>query len=91
MKKTILTSIMSLFMAFNVFAGGDNSVYIDQTNADNSTVNITQTGANNTVGDPNNVGTPSFEIEGNSMLFTILKGTFSLEKIFAKAFIFPIP
>lgn len=52
---------------------GGNSVYIDQTNADNSTVNITQTGANNTVGDPNNVGTPSFEIEGNSMLFTILQ------------------
>lgn len=52
---------------------GGNSVYIDQTNADNSTVNITQTGANNTVGDPTSIGSPSFQIEGNSMLFDIIQ------------------
>lgn len=70
MKKTILTGIMSLFMAFNVFAGGDNSVYIDQTNADNSTLTITQTGSGNSVGDRTNLITPAFIIEGNSMNIT---------------------
>ena len=49
---------------------GGNSVYIDQSNADSSSVSITQTGSNNTVGDPTSVAYPSFIIEGNSMFMT---------------------
>ena len=73
LRNILLFVILTVINQSSVGDSGGNSVYIDQTNADNSTVNITQTGANNTVGDPNNVGTPSFEIEGNSMLFTILQ------------------
>lgn len=74
MKKTILSSIMSLLLATNVFAqanSGGNSVYIEQTNADNSTVSITQTGSGNQVGDRTDLVTPAFVIEGNSMNLTI--------------------
>ena len=73
LRNTLLLIMMIAMSRSSLSDSGGNSVYIDQTNADNSTVSITQTGANNTVGDPNNVGTPSFEIEGNSMLFTILQ------------------
>lgn len=73
LRNILLFVMLTVINQSSVGDSGGNSVYIDQTNADNSTVNITQTGANNTVGDPNNVGTPSFEIEGNSMLFTILQ------------------
>lgn len=73
LRNTLLLIMMIVMSRSSLSDSGGNSVYIDQTNADNSTVSITQTGANNTVGDPNNVGTPSFEIEGNSMLFTILQ------------------
>jgi len=73
LRNTLLLIMMIAMSRSSLSDSGGNSVYIDQTNADNSTVSITQTGANNTVGDPNNVGSPSFEIEGNSMLFTILQ------------------
>lgn len=50
---------------------GNNSVYIDQTNADNSTVTINQTGANNQVGD---FGTNSpFLLDGNAMTLSIIQ------------------
>jgi hypothetical protein len=75
MKKTILFGIMSLLLTSNLFAqaqaSGGNSVYIDQTNADNSTVHITQTGSGNQVGDRSDLVTPSFVIDGNSMSLTI--------------------
>jgi hypothetical protein len=69
MKKTILLGIMSLLFVTNIFAqsSGDNSVYIDQTNADNSTVSITQTGSGNKVGDRTDLIMPAFTIDGNSM------------------------
>ena len=70
MKKTILASIMSLLLG-NAVASGNNSVYIDQTNADNSVTLITQTGSGNQVGDRTNMLTPSFVIDGNAMLLTI--------------------
>ena len=52
---------------------GGNSVYIDQTNADNSVVTITQTGSNNRVGDPDSNSAPSFQIDGNTILATIIQ------------------
>jgi len=52
---------------------GGNFVYIDQTNADNSGVSITQTGSNNTVGDHTSLTAPSFVIEGNSMFVTMIQ------------------
>lgn len=70
MKKTILASIMSLLLG-NAVASGNNSVYIDQTNADNSVTIITQTGSGNQVGDRANMLTPSFVIDGNAMNLTI--------------------
>jgi hypothetical protein len=70
MKKTILASIMSLLLG-NAVASGNNSVYIDQTNADNSITLITQTGSGNQVGDRTNMLTPSFVIDGNAMNLTI--------------------
>ena len=73
LRNTLLLIMMIAMSRSSLSDSGGNSVYIDQSNADNSTVSITQTGANNTVGDPDNVGTPSFEIEGNSMLFTMLQ------------------
>jgi hypothetical protein len=64
--------IMSLLM-FNAYAqnSGNNSVYIDQTNADNSTITITQTGSGNQVGDRTNLLTLSFLIDGNNMNLVI--------------------
>ena len=75
MKKTILLCIMSLLFVTNIFAqsSGDNSVYIDQTNADNSTVSITQTGSGNKVGDRTDLVTPAFVIDGNAMDLTIVQ------------------
>ena len=72
MKTKLLTLVMGLLLVGSAMAdSGGNSVYIDQTNADQSTVTITQTGANNTVGDSNTTtGTP-FTIDGNSMNLTI--------------------
>ena len=68
MKTKLITMVMGLLLATGAWAdSGGNSVYIDQTNADNSTVTINQTGSNNTVGDPSNVGSPSFVIDGNSI------------------------
>lgn len=73
MKKTVLSGIMSLLLASYAFAAdsGNNSVYIDQINADNSVTIITQTGSGNKVGDRDNMLTPAFNIEGNSMILTI--------------------
>ena len=69
MKTKFIAFVMGLLLAFSAWAvdSGGNSVYIDQTNADNSTVTITQTGSNNTVGDPSSVGSPSFVIDGNGI------------------------
>ena len=70
--KLIATLVMALLLGSSAMADtGGNSVYIDQTNADQSTVSITQTGSNNNVGDSNTTtGTP-FAIDGNSMSLTI--------------------
>ena len=64
MKSKLITFVMALLLATSALAtdSGGNSVYIDQTNADNSTVTITQTGSNNSVGDPSSVGSPQFAI-----------------------------
>ena len=74
MKKTIL-SVMSLLSINSAIAtdSGNNSVYIDQSNADNSIVTITQTGSGNTVGDRNDLIIPAFVIDGNSMMLTIVQ------------------
>ena len=72
-RNLLLFVMLTVINQSSIGDSGGNSVYIDQTNADNSTVNITQTGANNTVGDPTSIGSPSFQIEGNSMLFTIIQ------------------
>ena len=71
MKSKLITFVMGLLLAFNVLADGGNSVYIDQTNADQSTVSITQTGSNNNVGDVNTTTGDAFVIDGNSMNLTI--------------------
>ena len=72
MKAKLITFVMALLLATGALADtGGNSVYIDQTNADQSSVTITQTGSNNNVGDSNTqTGTP-FTIDGNSMNLTI--------------------
>jgi hypothetical protein len=66
---------MSLLFVANVCAtdSGGNSVYIDQTNSDNTTVSITQTGSGNQVGDTTSLITPSFIIDGNAMDLTIVQ------------------
>ena len=73
MKVQAITFVMASLFSISAMAtdSGGNSVYIDQTNADSSTVSITQTGSNNTVGDPNSLMSPSFVIDGNSMALTI--------------------
>lgn len=86
MKSKLITFVMGLLLTLSAWAvdSGGNSVYIDQTNADNSTVTITQTGSNNTVGDPDSIGSPSFVIDGNAIELSItqdgmnnsLKGNF---------------
>lgn len=75
MKKTIISNVMSLLFVGSALAngGGNNSIYIDQTNADNSTVMITQTGSGNAVGDRSNLITPAFVIDGNAMNLTIVQ------------------
>lgn len=73
MKKTIIVSALSLLFVGSVLAGGNNSVYIDQTAADNSVITITQTGSGNNIGDRNNMITPSFAIDGNNMILTIVQ------------------
>ena len=72
--KHIIFIMMAMF-ALNSFgqSSGGNSVYIDQTNADGSTLSITQTGSGNNVGDPSSMGSPSFVIEGNNMDLTIVQ------------------
>jgi hypothetical protein len=64
---------MGLLLAGSALAvdSGGNSVYIDQTNADNSSVSITQTGSDNKVGDPNSLLNPSFKFDGNGITATI--------------------
>jgi hypothetical protein len=73
MKVQAITFVMASLFSISAMAtdSGGNSVYIDQTNADSSTVSITQTGSNNTVGDPSSLTSPSFVIDGNSMALTI--------------------
>ena len=73
MKSKLITFVMGLLLAVSVWADGGNSVYIDQTNADQSTVTITQTGSNNNVGDVNTTTGDPFAIDGNSMFLTIIQ------------------
>lgn len=69
----IVMFAVSLLFSVSAWAvdSGGNSVYIDQTNADNSSVSITQTGSDNSVGDPTSLLTPQFVIDGNSMNLNI--------------------
>ena len=76
MKKTLralFAFVMSLVLVASAFAtnSGNNSVYIDQTNADNSTLTITQTGSGNAVGDRASLLQPAFLIDGNNMVATL--------------------
>jgi hypothetical protein len=71
MKSKLITFVMGLLLAVSVWADGGNSVYIDQTNADQSSVTISQTGSNNNVGDSNTTTGNPFTIDGNSMFLTI--------------------
>ena len=75
MNKKLITFFVMVILVTNVFAqsSGGNSVYIDQTNADSSTLSITQTGSGNMVGDPNSISSPAFAIEGNNMSLTIIQ------------------
>ena len=74
LQKLIIASLFLVVHSSNAADGsGGNSIYINQTNADNSTVSITQTGSNNTVGDPTSILSPAFVIEGNSMFLTIIQ------------------
>lgn len=72
MKKTAIALSMALLLS-NAFAtdSGGNSVYIDQTNADQSSLTITQTGSGNKIGDPTNLVTPAFLIDGNTMILVM--------------------
>jgi hypothetical protein len=73
LRQGIIMFAVSLLLTASAWAtdAGGNSVYVDQTNADQSTVSITQTGSNNSVGDPTSLLTPQFAIDGNSMNLTI--------------------
>jgi hypothetical protein len=73
LRQSFIMMAASLLLAGSAWAtdAGGNSVYVDQTNADQSTVSITQTGSNNSVGDPTSLLTPQFAIDGNSMNLTI--------------------
>lgn len=66
-----LTLLMANAYAQSAANSGNNSVYIDQTNADNSTITITQTGAGNNVGDRSDLLMPSFVVDGNNMNLVI--------------------
>lgn len=73
-RNIVMMAVSLIFAGFTMAAdSGGNSVYIDQTNADNSSVSITQTGANNSVGDKTSLLTPQFAIDGNAMFLTILQ------------------
>jgi hypothetical protein len=72
MNSKLITFVMALLLVGSAMADtGGNSVYIDQTNADQSSISITQTGSNNNVGDTNTSTGTSFAIDGNSMSLTI--------------------
>ena len=73
MKTKLIAFVMTMLLASGALAvdSGGNSVYIDQTNADNSSVTITQTGSGNSVGDPNSLTAPSFKIDGNGITANI--------------------
>lgn len=71
--KFITGFVMGLLLVGSAVADSGNSVYIDQTNADNSSVSITQSGQGNMVGDPNSVANPQFTIDGNNMNLTIVQ------------------
>lgn len=75
MQKTVLSGIMSLLFvtSANAVDSGNNSVYIDQTAADNSVTTITQSGSGNQIGDRTNLITPAFAIDGNNMILTIVQ------------------
>ena len=75
MNKTLITFFVMVILATNAFAqsSGGNSVYIDQTAADGSTLSITQTGSGNVVGDPTSLISPAFVIDGNNMDMTIVQ------------------
>lgn len=73
MRVTLLLIISVMISSSSIADSGGNSVYIDQTNADNSVVSITQTGSNNRVGDPDSSSAPSFQIDGNTILATIIQ------------------
>ena len=74
MKKTIFALVMSILFADLAMAvsSGNNSVYIDQTNADQSVILITQTGSGNNLGDRSNLITPSFVIDGEPNFLSII-------------------
>ena len=69
----LLTILVVALSSTAALADTGNSVYIDQTNADNSTVSITQSGTDNRVGDPNSLTNPQFSIDGNAMNLTIIQ------------------
>lgn len=70
MKSKLITVVMGLLLASSAFGvdSGGNSVYIDQTGADSSSVSITQTGSNNVVGADVTGG--AFAIAGGGVSFT---------------------
>lgn len=70
LSRKILTIFVVALSSTAALADSGNSVYIDQTNADNSSVSITQSGSGNVVGDPNSLSNPSFVIDGNAMMIT---------------------
>ena len=73
MKTKLIAFVMTMLLVGSALAvdSGGNSVYIDQTNADNSSVTITQTGSDNSLGDPNSLTSPSFKIDGNGITANI--------------------
>ena len=71
--KFITAFVMGLLLVGSAFGDAGNSVYIDQTNADNSTLSVTQSGSDNKFGDPTNLSSPSFVIDGNNMDLTIVQ------------------
>jgi hypothetical protein len=73
-RNIVMMAISLIFAGLTMAAdSGGNSVYIDQTNADNSSVSITQTGSDNKVGDRTSLLNPSFKIDGNAMFLTIIQ------------------
>lgn len=70
MKSKLITFVMGLLLAVGALAAdsGGNSVYLDQTGADTSSVSITQTGSNNVLGGDITGG--AFAIDGGGVTFT---------------------